>query len=210
MTKEIFNALPRKEREKIKYEAVRNLTYDSKLARQARSFSFETLIEQYGTNILDYKKKGLKAVPRTPEELEKSRLPLHKFNYAKSKGVSPLEAMEYMRMDYKSIDEYIRFERPKRLASKYEQGRKIPTKEDRLNKWKYFSSNKNDMPPALEERAKRLNTSKGLNENDSYGFIVIFYAYSENSSIAKWANIINADKAGVNYYVNMVRSIRKR
>jgi hypothetical protein len=195
---------------KLKSHAIRNLTFDAALASRAKHWGADRLMKELGIDWNDpsvrRKAQKLKPIPKDPQKLTRVTLPYRKFLYAKGKGVQSREALEYLRKPFKQIDEYIEFTRPKRGSHVIHK--RAPWKKTRRENWSAFSSRDGELPDAIESRAIRLNRSNGLDDSDHYGYIVMYYAYIENESIAKWANIIHPDKFGVDYYKDMVNTFR--
>lgn len=197
---------------RLKSHAIRNLTFDAALASRAKHWGTERLMEEFGIDWSDpsvrRRAQRLKPLPKTPQKLATATLPYRKFLYAKSKGVQAREAVEYRTKTFKDIDAHIEFTRPKKGSHVIHK--RAPWKKTRRENWSKFSSKDSVIPDAIDARAVRLNRANGLDDSDHYGYIVMYYAYIENESIAKWAGIIHPDKFGVDYYKDMVSTFRSQ
>jgi len=204
-----INALSKSVKRRIKSHAIKNATGDAQLADRARDWSLDRILNELGIiikmkDIVTGKPEPLKRM--TKKDVAEKQERLDKFKYAIERDVSPLEARQYKRKSYDEIDRFIAFDKPKNTVNlQYKRAR---TKKQRDALWIEYSKREGRLPIQIEERAKRLNRSKGLDENDHYGFITLYYAFVENEPIARWATIIYPDKYGVAYYINMVKKTK--
>jgi len=74
------------------------------------------------------------------------------------------------------------------------------SKKDRISTWKEFSI-KDKFPDEFETLSHRLNKQRGYDITDSYGFAVVFYAFTEDKSIEEIESLMVADKFDGNIYL---------
>ena len=69
------------------------------------------------------------------------------------------------------------------------------TKEERIESWKRFSEKEEkDMPKEFRQLSQKINIMRGYDPDDHYGFAVIFYAFTLDSSIEEIESLMVRDK----------------
>jgi len=172
--------MSRKETIKQRYAILRNITGDSKLSAKARFWSEERVYKELNIYLPDYAtKRKTKLKPITKDyrnRLLKSAE--NKYNYAIKRGVSPENAEIIKYQPYKVIDLQIRYQlyfKPKHKRFTKDE------KKDRIEEWRNWSS-EDLYPPMLVHEARKINLSKNLDINDSYGFGIMYYVFTTNKS----------------------------
>ena len=172
--------MSRKETIKQRYAILRNITGDSKLSAKARFWSEERVYKELNIYLPDYAtKRKAKLKPITKDyrnRLLKSAE--NKYNYAIKRGVSPENAEIIKYQPYKVIDLQIRYQlyfKPKHKRFTKDE------KKDRIEEWRNWSS-EDLYPPMLVHEARKINLSKNLDINDSYGFGIMYYVFTTNKS----------------------------
>ena len=172
--------MSRKETIKQRYAILRNITGDSKLSAKARFWSEEHVYKELNIYLPDYAtKRKAKLKPITKDyrnRLLKSAE--NKYNYAIKRGVSPENAEIIKYQPYKVIDLQIRYQlyfKPKHKRFTKDE------KKDRIDEWRNWSS-EDLYPPMLVHEARKINLSKNLDINDSYGFGIMYYVFTTNKS----------------------------
>ena len=170
----------RKETIKQRYAILRNITGDSKLSAKARFWSDERVYKELNIYLPDFAtKRKAKLKPITKDyrnRLLKSAE--NKYNYAIKRGVSPENAEIIKYQPYKVIDLQIRYQlyfKPKHKRFTKDE------KQDRMEEWRNWSS-EDLYPPMLVHEARKINLSKNLDINDSYGFGIMYYVFTTNKS----------------------------
>jgi len=172
--------MTRNERAKQRYAILRNITGDTKVSQQARYWSEEKIYKELNIYIPDHIGKA-KAKLKPITKQYRSRLlksAENKYNYAIKNGVTPENAEIIKFQPYKVIDLQIRYQlyfKPKHRRFTRDE------KKARDDEWREWS--KEDLyPPILVHNARNINLKKGLDINDSYGFGIMYYAFTTNKS----------------------------
>jgi hypothetical protein len=147
----------KRELRKLKYSYVRNYTLNAELSAKARDWSFKRIERELGLPKIDQRPR-LRPIPkRVDTYLDRTA------NYR-----------SYLTKNNK-LQNY-------RFAVKQ-------NKMQRMASWSRFSEkDQKNMPKRLEDLAKQINKKYEekpfkFQENDNYGFAVVFYAFIEDKSI---------------------------
>jgi len=157
-----------KQKQKLRYAAVRNAYADVETARKARYWSDERIYNELGV-VLPKRVPKLRTFKQVT--IQRKQRELKRFQEAKNAGIN--------------IDLAIRLKSTSR--------NKVTSVRERLDQWRIWASN-DTFPRMLVSEAMKINRSEGLDPHASYGYTTVFYAYVENESIDKWHGELKADK----------------
>ena len=179
--------MTRKEREQLRYRYVRNLTGDAKLAQQARGWGQERILKELGIVLPDSKPKLQTLTKERKERLR--QLQENKKKYAVRKGLDADDARLYSLNTYKEIEREVRYREKYKLKGKLGSA----DKGVRMDTWSEWGK-EDAYPPSLSRNARLVNLRKGLDINASYGFAIMYYAFTTNKSPEHYMNQFDADK----------------
>lgn len=187
----------------IRYRAIRNAYGDSKLADKARNWSDERIYMELGIKVPNRPIK-LRKLPSVATRKRKAR-ELKKVKLMLRSGIGVEEARKLRRDSYNDINEYIQ-------ETRYETYEKdvrydsTTTEQQRRSQWKEWS--KTGFPDWVINMVNRINVEgRALGgKDDSYGFAVVYNAYTKNEDIEKWMKLLVPSRVVADIY----EDVRKR
>ena len=169
--------------EKRRYRAVRNATYDTKLAKQARGWSDDNIFERLGVRVPKTVpvKRPLPKIGTVERErrVRAAKRRLQKYSYAVGSGVSYEEAyrLRYRNWEYVETVSATTMDRERVPVDK-------PTRKvDRKDRWTEWSQKHNDYPEWVKRLAARTNRQAGFDDNASYGWAMVYYSFIDNEPL---------------------------
>ena len=194
--------MTRAERERRRYIAVRNRTYDTALARKARGWSDDRILETFGIRV-PQRTPELKPLPtgkQLAQRKQQATLRIAKFNAARSQGATIERAKRLKNRSWATIRNETSIEpKPREKFTS-------TTRENRMDQWSSWSRRGN-YPPQIKQRVKEINREAGFDDNARYGWAVMFYSYIENESIDKWKDLLQADPHDGDKYIIATRGV---
>lgn len=183
--------LTQKEKEKIRYRAIRNAFMDRDIAEKYKKRSDERIYKELGIKIPKTLQE-LKPLPKTKSSKSYYKRKLDKITYSLEIGLKPKRAKKlakYSKSRIKATRDYVK------------EMRQTYSKESRKELWKNwtkegkakFSSNEgrrvfyNNLPPELYKLAQDINRNTQNREgkidiNAKYGFAVVYYMFIEGET----------------------------
>jgi hypothetical protein len=192
----------------IRYRAIRNTYGDSKLADKARNWSDERIYNELAIKVPKRPIK-LRKLPSVTTQKRKAR-ELKKVKLLIASGIGAEEARYLRRESYKEINKYIQEiyyipvddEDEKIIGGGIAKTRE----EERREQWKAWSPK--NFPDWVVEMAEKINaTTNALGgEDDSYGYAVVYNAYTKGEPVDKWMKILKPSRVVADLY----EDVRKR
>ena len=181
--------MTRAERYKRNYRKIKNTYQDTKLAKQAQTWSDERLYTELGI-----KAEGATPELRTiePEQQSRYKRKLEKFKFARDIGLDvdvAKKVTKYKKEKIINTHAYLQA----RATSDTNKNRII-----RMDLWADWSGIRGDMPPLVEKEARQINREtiiggKRLDDYAKYGYIVAFYMFVENKSQDEIDDLVKPD-----------------
>lgn len=187
--------LERKQKEKIKYDYVLKLTGNAKLAQQARGWGNERLLQELSVVFpkkIPVTKKELTPKQKIDKKTKQRKLVQNKIDYAKRKGFSDAEASALSLQTYKRIDLELKYRNQYRISEKHRLSR--IDKRDRMDKWASWGKY-DDYPFSIRKQAQLINLRNNLDVNESYGYAIMYYAFTTNKDPQTYVEQYKVDKA---------------
>jgi hypothetical protein len=191
----------------IRYRAIRNAYGDSKLADKARNWSDERIYNELAIKVPNRPIK-LRKLPSVTTQKRKAR-ELKKVKLLIASGIGAEEARYLRRESYKEINEYIKeiYYIPVDDEDEITDVGIAKTREEkRREQWKSWSPR--NFPDWVVEMAEKINaTTNALGgEDDSYGYAVVYNAYTKEETVDKWMKILKPSRVVADLY----EDVRKR
>jgi hypothetical protein len=192
----------------IRYRAIRNTYGDSKLADKARNWSDERIYNELAIKVPKRPIK-LRKLPSLTTQKRKAR-ELKKVKLLIASGIGAEEAFYLRRESYKEINKYIQeiYYIPVDDEDEKITGGGIAKtrEEERREQWKAWSPK--NFPDWVVEMAEKINaTTNALGgEDDSYGYAVVYNAYTKEETVDKWMKILKPSRVVADLY----EDVRKR
>jgi hypothetical protein len=172
------------EKEKLRYRAVRNAYDDVELARKARKWSDQEILNRIGVKVPTRTPK-LKPISSKRSQKAKLRI-LKNFQYAKNQGLKTEEALKVRWNVRRKIDSYVVYKKEQKI--KITKQNKEFVKSRRIDQWKEWAKS-DALPSQLKKYAETLNrsnpylaSSREGDDTDKFGYATTFYMYVENMS----------------------------
>jgi hypothetical protein len=193
---------------KKRYAVVRNAYGDSDLAKTYSGRSDETIYTELGLKVPDRKYVKLRKKPKASTKKRKAR-ELKKVKLMIASGIGAEEARYLRRESYKEINKYIQEIYYIPVDDEDEitgDGIAKTREEERREQWKAWSPK--NFPDWVVEMAEKINaTTNALGgEDDSYGYAVVYNAYTKEETVDKWMKILKPSRVVADLY----EDVRKR
>jgi hypothetical protein len=207
--------------EKKRYRAIRNAYGTKALADKARKWSDARILDELGIKI-PQRMPELRPVPDA-DGLRRKQLALEKYQYARSQGIEPIEAVrlkQYKKEKIVTTKKYLditaipttartRKERIDLWAEWSKPISKKKRKKSKTDKDEYIMTN--NIPPALVRMAHAINRETivqkhQLDKSDRYGFAVVYYAFIEGTTIDQMKELITVDRYSGDRYLEALRA----
>lgn len=178
----------------IKQRAILNATQDLKLVRTLSKLSTDQLFNEYGIKI----PKRLPRVKQFPSNLSRAfarkrfQEQLEKFQYAKQKGFTTIEARRIKGKKRIEIDKLMKGQKLIRDAIGG-----MTTKAQRMKQWATWTNKDNkgyQFPKEYEFIAKEINRRKGLKAVNGLGYAAVYYSFVNGTDIETEMTRLQVDK----------------
>jgi hypothetical protein len=193
----------------IRSHAIRNTYGDAKLANTARNWGDERIYNELAIKVPNRPIK-LRKFPSVTTQKRKAR-ELKKVKLMIASGIGAEEAFYLRRESYKEINKYIQeiYYSPVDDEDEKITGGGIAKKtreEERREQWKEWS--KTGFPDWVINMVNRINAEGRTlgGKDDSYGFAVIYNAYTKNEDVEKWMKLLVPSRVVADIY----EDVRKR
>lgn len=194
--------MTRSERERRRYIAVRNATLDPSLARKARGWSDDRILETLGVRV-PKKIPKLKDLPKGNKLLQRqlvAQRKIAKYQYARTRGATIERAKTLKTASWERVREQTQVKPDTRKRYTAEE------RENRMDKWSEWSR-RNNFPPSIKKMVYQINREAGFDPNAKYGWAVMFYSYIENEAIDKWTEQLEPDPHDGDKYIIATRGV---
>lgn len=172
---------------KLNYAIIRNYTADSALARKMRDWKPEKIFLAIGVNIQEKTVKQTKSELTSFNTLDKrtkqKQVITNKVKFLLSKKLEDQELLDKLKYrTYREIKQELHFRKRYIINEKI----KLHTseKQARIEQWGEWSkrdkSHKDTYPYSIKKKAMQINLENNLDINASYGFAMVFYAFTSN------------------------------
>lgn len=158
-----------------------NTKYIPKKKQNLTSFEIDGYVYKY--KITDQNNLIFQLIPPKLKPLNKKRksklelIQQNKVTYSVKKGMDIDDAILFKLKTYKQLDKEFNYQ----SILKYKGKVNKLMLEERINEWSSWAS-QDDFPPSLVRKARLINLEKNLDINASYGFAIMYYAFTTNKT----------------------------